>query len=235
VAWGHGNAIVTWTQYHFGPTGTYIDTPIYASVTHDGGNTWTDPAPISGSYVDDQASLPTVAALAATPARELTHPEERLQRVSQEAPPLPAQSLRPPHQKLLLGRSLEIGPCGAPRTCGDDVRTALSSVPRLTPRRRPAALGDLPRGFILGAVRLDDMVPFAGDGWAAGPFCWRLEGARPFAEPVPCRGCLVLWPPPSPAALRRQLRAVGLTTGLSWPPGQERGGGVVAHLTRASR
>jgi hypothetical protein len=52
TAWGHGNAIVTWTQYHFGPTGVgpdhSIDGPVMASVTHDGGNTWTDPVSISG-------------------------------------------------------------------------------------------------------------------------------------------------------------------------------------------
>jgi hypothetical protein len=75
TAWGHGDAIVTWTQYHFGPAGhsfdrapfgavdNYIDAPIYASVTHDGGNTWTDPVRISGSsYVSGIDAVPTVAA-----------------------------------------------------------------------------------------------------------------------------------------------------------------------------
>src|SRR5262249_40174078 len=62
AAWGHANAIVTWTQFNQGPGGSYISSPIFASVTHDGGNTWTAPAQISGSFVNDQGSIPVVAA-----------------------------------------------------------------------------------------------------------------------------------------------------------------------------
>lgn len=75
TAWGHGNAIEVWTQYHFGPGGVgpfhSIDGPIMASVTHDGGNTWTDPVRISGPsgstygpnfYYFNTFSVPTVAA-----------------------------------------------------------------------------------------------------------------------------------------------------------------------------
>jgi hypothetical protein len=49
AAWGHGNAIVTWTVFNQGRGGAYISSPIFDSVTHDGGRTWTEPQPISGS------------------------------------------------------------------------------------------------------------------------------------------------------------------------------------------
>jgi hypothetical protein len=74
AAWGNGNAIVTWTVFNLGKGGTFISSPIFASVTHDGGNTWTSPTEISGSAAfcigalggnrcdQDQFSSPTVAA-----------------------------------------------------------------------------------------------------------------------------------------------------------------------------
>jgi hypothetical protein len=75
TAWGHGNAIEVWTQYDFGPTGVgpnhSIDGPVMASVTHDGGNTWTNPVRISGPsmstygpnfYFFNTFAVPTVAA-----------------------------------------------------------------------------------------------------------------------------------------------------------------------------
>ena len=49
TAWGHGNALVTWTRYLLGKHGAYIQSPIYASVTHDGGVTWSAPTEISGA------------------------------------------------------------------------------------------------------------------------------------------------------------------------------------------
>jgi hypothetical protein len=49
AAWGHGNAIVTWTVFNQGAHGSYINSPIYASVTHDGGTTWSAGRAISGS------------------------------------------------------------------------------------------------------------------------------------------------------------------------------------------
>lgn len=73
TAWGNGNAIVTWTVFHDGIKGSYISSPIFDSVTHDGGKTWTDGTEISGSASfcigaqggtvcnQDQASVPTVA------------------------------------------------------------------------------------------------------------------------------------------------------------------------------
>ena len=49
TAWGHGNAIVTWTVFKIGVNGRYINSVIYDSITHDGGVTWSKPQPISGS------------------------------------------------------------------------------------------------------------------------------------------------------------------------------------------
>jgi hypothetical protein len=74
TAWGHGNAIVTWTRFNQGPHGSYLSSPIYASVTHDGGKTWSTPGSVSGSAAfcadaaggtnceQDQFSTPVVAA-----------------------------------------------------------------------------------------------------------------------------------------------------------------------------
>jgi len=74
AAWGNGNAIVTWTRFNQGTQGSYITSPIYDSVTHDGGATWSAPAEISGSGPfcigaqggnvcdQDQGSIPVVAA-----------------------------------------------------------------------------------------------------------------------------------------------------------------------------
>jgi hypothetical protein len=60
TAWGHGNAIATWTQFNWGPQGVFIDQPVLASVTHDGGMDWTAPAQLSGPL--DFGAVPTVAA-----------------------------------------------------------------------------------------------------------------------------------------------------------------------------
>jgi len=70
VAWGDGNAIVTYTRFIQGQLGSYIASPIMAVVTHDGGKTWSRPTEISGSadfcYQGtcnlDQGSSPVVAA-----------------------------------------------------------------------------------------------------------------------------------------------------------------------------
>ena len=74
TAWGDGNAIVTWTEFNDGIGGSYINSPIYASLTHNGGKTWSAPAEISGSAAfclgissptacdQDQGSTPVVAA-----------------------------------------------------------------------------------------------------------------------------------------------------------------------------
>jgi hypothetical protein len=74
TAWGDGNAIITWTVFNDGLGGSYGNSPIYDSVTHDGGKTWSAPTEISGSASfcigafggnacdQDQGSTPVVAA-----------------------------------------------------------------------------------------------------------------------------------------------------------------------------
>lgn len=74
TAWGNGNAIVTWTEFNDGIGGSFISSPIFASVTHNGGNSWSNPVEISGSATfcigaqggnacnQSQASVPVVAA-----------------------------------------------------------------------------------------------------------------------------------------------------------------------------
>jgi len=61
AAWD-GNAVVTWTQFNQAQKGGYVSSPLYASVTHDGGNTWSPGVLISGSRLYNQGSVPTVAA-----------------------------------------------------------------------------------------------------------------------------------------------------------------------------
>ncbi len=48
TAWGHGNVLVTWIRDSFGPDGL-VSAPVYDSVSHDRGVTWTPPTEISGS------------------------------------------------------------------------------------------------------------------------------------------------------------------------------------------
>ena len=67
TAWGNGNAIVTWTIFHDGQGGKTINSPIYDSVTHNGGQTWSAPTLISGANdldpkAQDEGSVPIVAA-----------------------------------------------------------------------------------------------------------------------------------------------------------------------------
>ncbi len=61
AAWGHGNAIVTYTAYNLDSSGNEINQPIYATVTHDGGNSWSKPVEISGADMYGQFAIPVVA------------------------------------------------------------------------------------------------------------------------------------------------------------------------------
>jgi hypothetical protein len=61
AAWGHGNAIVTFTAFRYDSSGNFINQPIYATVTHDGGNSWSTPVEISGADMYGEAAVPVVA------------------------------------------------------------------------------------------------------------------------------------------------------------------------------
>jgi hypothetical protein len=62
AAWGDGNAIVTFGDFRLGQKGGFVSARIYASVTHDGGATWSTPQLISGPLDEAFVSVPTVAA-----------------------------------------------------------------------------------------------------------------------------------------------------------------------------
>jgi hypothetical protein len=60
AAWGNGNAIVTFGDFHDVQKGATESTTIFASVTHDGGSTWSAPTPISGNLNQGFVSTPVV-------------------------------------------------------------------------------------------------------------------------------------------------------------------------------
>ena len=62
AAWGDGNAIVTYGDFKLGQKGSFISARIHAAVTHDGGQTWSTPAVISGSLDQAFVATPVVAA-----------------------------------------------------------------------------------------------------------------------------------------------------------------------------
>jgi len=62
AAWGSGNAIVTYGDFRLGQGGSFSTGQIFASVTHDFGQTWTKPTLISGDRDQAFVSVPTVAA-----------------------------------------------------------------------------------------------------------------------------------------------------------------------------
>lgn len=58
---------------------------------------------------------------------------------------------------------------------------------------------DIPRGAIVGAVDLVDVVPIThelrGNPFASGPYCWMLANATRDETPTPMRGKQGLWRP----------------------------------------
>jgi BNR/Asp-box repeat protein len=60
TAWGDGNAIVVWGDFRQGQKGSFISVKINASVTHDGGATWSAPRVISGTLTESFVPVPTV-------------------------------------------------------------------------------------------------------------------------------------------------------------------------------
>jgi hypothetical protein len=60
AAWGNGNAIVTFGDFRLGQKGSFVNSRIYASVTHDAGKSWSTPQVISGSLDEAFVSTPTV-------------------------------------------------------------------------------------------------------------------------------------------------------------------------------
>jgi hypothetical protein len=61
AAWGHGNAIVTYDALTFDASGNFINQPVFATVTHDGGKSWSTPVEISGADLLGSAAVPVVA------------------------------------------------------------------------------------------------------------------------------------------------------------------------------
>ncbi|MDQ6614326.1 MAG: glycoside hydrolase [Actinomycetota bacterium] len=49
TAFGLGGVIVTWIRDVFGTDGNLVEAPVYDSVSHDGGTTWSPPQSVSGS------------------------------------------------------------------------------------------------------------------------------------------------------------------------------------------
>jgi len=62
AGWGNGNAILTYGDFRLGQKGSFVSSAIKASVTHDGGNTWSTPVVISGSLDEAFVSTPVVGA-----------------------------------------------------------------------------------------------------------------------------------------------------------------------------
>jgi len=78
----------------------------------------------------------------------------------------------------------------------------------------PPKLEEMPRSAILGAVRIDEVLPYsiqdpspkarpgdlitnprlAKDLWAFGPWCWMVGEVRLLDQPIPCRGMPGLFP-----------------------------------------
>lgn len=93
-------------------------------------------------------------------------------------------------------------------------RDALLEVGHAHPALQPLLSGQLPRGVILGIVRVERASWLADvrDPWATGPRCWMIDRVLRLEEPIPARGRQGLWHAPDDPRLRALWRrAVELT------------------------
>jgi hypothetical protein len=84
---------------------------------------------------------------------------------------------------------------GKGRQCLGDALDLLADAPPPARLAFGAAVGV---AELIGCIRVEDHDP--ADPWAFGPWCWLLRDPRPLAEPVPMRGSLGLFAPPSALA-----------------------------------
>ena len=94
-------------------------------------------------------------------------------------------------------RTSHRGPLLVHAAAGSELPTVAPNVVAAL-ERHARAIGDRPRGVIIGIVTLVDVVRVSGgevedDEWAVGPWCWVLRDAIRFADPVPYRGALSLF------------------------------------------
>lgn len=62
AAWGNGNVIITYGDFHQDAHGVTTSVDIFSQVSHDGGVSWSEPNLISGSLHESFGSMPVVAA-----------------------------------------------------------------------------------------------------------------------------------------------------------------------------
>jgi len=62
TAWGNGNAIVTWTNFLQAQKGNLVSVTTHSSVTHDGGQTWSEQNTISGAFTSSDFTTPKMTA-----------------------------------------------------------------------------------------------------------------------------------------------------------------------------
>ncbi len=76
------------------------------------------------------------------------------------------------------------------------------------PRRLPLPVPhEFTMSALLGIVDLVEVVERSRSRWFLGPYGWVLDNPRVFANPIPCRGRLGLWPlsPSQSQAVRWRL------------------------------
>jgi len=61
TAWGNGNALVVFGDFHQGPHGGFAGSQIYSTITHDAGKSWSTPRVISGDLVFAFVATPTIS------------------------------------------------------------------------------------------------------------------------------------------------------------------------------